>query len=128
MHTDEEKLNQITEKVIGCAYRVANVLGCGFMEKVYENALAHELRKAGFAVEQQRPITVMYDGVPVGEYIADLVIDESVLIELKAIKALDEIHAAQCIDYLAATNMPLCLLINFPRKVQVKRFAGTILK
>jgi GxxExxY protein len=124
MHTDEEILNGITERIIGAAFKVANEMGCGFMEKVYENALAHELRKAGLHVEQQRCVNVFYDGVLVGEYVADLVVEGSVLVELKAIKAVDEIHSAQCINYLAATGMPICLLINFSKKVEVKRFAG----
>src|SRR5690349_23035419 len=111
MHTDEERLNQITERVIGCAYKVANELGCGFLEKVYENALAFELREAGFAVEPQHPVKVMYRGVIVGDYFADLIVEGCVLIELKAIKSLDEIHSAQCINYLAATGLPICLLI-----------------
>ena len=128
MHTDEERLNSITEKIIGAAFRVANALGCGFMEKVCENALAHELRKMGLHVAQQWAIQVVYDGVVVGEYLADLVVEGSVLVELKAIKALDDIHAAQCINYLAATGFPLCLLLNFARKVEVKRFAGRTLK
>src|SRR5215207_3450415 len=106
MHTDEETLNGITERIIGAAFKVANELGYGFMEKVYENALAHELKKAGLQVEQQSCIHVYYDGVLVGEYIADLLVEGSVLVELKAIKALDEIHSAQCINYLAATGMP----------------------
>ena len=121
MHTD---LNQVTEKIIGCAYKVANELGCGFLEKCYENALAHELRKAGFRVEQQKPIDVLYDGIVIGEYVADLIVEGRVVVELKAIKACDEIHAAQCINYLAATGLPVCLLINFGKKVEVKRFAG----
>ena len=85
-----QDLNPITEKIIGCAYTVSNALGVGFLEKVYENALAHELRKVGMKVEQQRPIQVSYDGVVVGEYFADLVVEDSVLVELKAIKELDE--------------------------------------
>ena len=124
MHTDEEIVNRITERIIGCAYKVANKMGCGFMEKCYENALAHELRKEGLHVEQQRAIQVLYDGIVVGDYVADLVVEGKVLVELKAIKSLDEIHSAQCINYLAATGMPICLLINFSRKVEVKRFAG----
>jgi GxxExxY protein len=124
MHTDDEILNKITERIIGAAYKVANKLGCGFMEKCYENALAHELRKDGLNVEQQRTIQVFYDGIVVGDYVADLVVEGVVLVELKAIKSLDEIHYAQCINYLAATGMPICLLINFSRKVEVKRFAG----
>src|SRR5688572_12847549 len=127
MDTDKERLNALTERIIGAAFRVGNVLGCGFMEKVYENALAHELRKAGLSVEQQHAIAVTYDGMVVGDYVADLVVEGSIIVELKAIKSLDDIHAAQCINYLAATKMPLCLLINFSRKVEVKRFAGLTL-
>jgi|ERR1051325_9425467 GxxExxY protein len=116
MHTDEEIVNRITERIIGCAYKVANKMGCGFMEKCYENALAHELRKEGLHVEQQRAIQVLYDGIVVGDYVADLVVEGKVLVELKAIKSLDEIHSAQCINYLAATGMPICLLINFQER------------
>ena len=125
MDTDEHGLNLLTEKIIGCAYRVSNGLGCGFLEKVYENALAHELRKSGLSVEQQKPIIVRYDGIVVGEYVADLVVEGRVLVELKACKSLDGIHGAQCHNYLVATGFPICLLINFGRpKVEIKRFAG----
>jgi GxxExxY protein len=124
MDTDEEEINPITEKIIGAAYRVQNKLGCGFMEKVYENALAHELRKLGLSIEQQQAINVHYDGVIVGEYVADLIVEGIVLVELKAIKALEEVHLAQCINYLAATGLPVCLLINFGKKVEVKRLRG----
>jgi len=120
---DEGNLNTLTEKVLGCAYRVSNGLGCGFLEKVYENALAHEARKAGLAVEQQKAIQVKYDQVVVGEYVADLLIEGVLIVELKAAKALDEIHFAQCINYLKATGLRACLLLNFgtPR-IQIKRF------
>jgi GxxExxY protein len=122
---DEERLNAITEKVIGCVFRVANKLGCGFLEKVYENALAHELRKAGLYVEQQYRLIVRYDGVVVGDYVADLLVEGAVLLELKALKALEDVHYAQCINYLRATRLPICLLVNFGRpKVQIKRFKG----
>ena len=125
MDTDEHKLNQITEKIIGCAFRIANELGCGFLEKVYENAMAHEIRKAGLKVLQQHPITIRYDGVVVGDYIADLLVEDLVLVELKAVKDLDEIHQAQCINYLKATRFPVCLLFNFGKsRVQIKRFRG----
>jgi GxxExxY protein len=117
-----ERLNGLTEAIIGCAFKVGNTLGSGFLEKVYENALAHELRKAGLRVEQQRPITVYYDGVPVGDFAADLLVEECVLVELKAIKAFDEVHMAQCLNYLKATGLKICLLLNFGApKVQVKR-------
>ena len=125
MSTDK---NQITEKVIGCAYKVGNGLGCGFLEKCYENALAHELRKAGLSVQQQVPLDVLYDGIIVGQYVADLIVEGCVLIELKAIKACDEVHAAQCINYLAATGLPICLLINFSKRVEVKRFLNARLQ
>lgn len=114
-------LNAITERIIGCAYRVHNALGTGFLEKVYENALTHELRKSGLAVAQQVSCGVVYDGVIVGEYLADLVVEGRVLVELKAIRAIDDAHTAQCINYLAATGLPVCLLLNFGRKVEVKR-------
>jgi len=130
MNTDTHRLvDQVTERVIGASYQVGNGLGCGFLEKVYENALAHELRKAGLRVEQQKPITIYYDGVIVGEYVADLVIEDMVLIELKAVKAFDEVHSAQCLNYLKATKLPVCLLINFGRtKVELRRFAGESLR
>ena len=75
----ESDVNKITEKIIGCAFRVSNTLGAGFLEKVYENALTHELRKSGLAVLQQHPVTVFYDGVVVGEYFADLLVEGCVL-------------------------------------------------
>ena len=116
--------NQVTERIIGAAFKVSNVLGCGFLEKVYENALAHELRKLGFDVKQQQALPVVYDGIVVGDYCADLIVNGCIIIELKAIRALEDIHSAQCINYLAATKLPICLLLNFSRKVQVKRFRG----
>ena len=127
MNTDEKQINVITETVIGCSYRVGNKLGCGFLEKCYENALAYELRKAGLRVEQQVQIKVWYDDVVVGEYVADLIVEGTVLVELKAIQSLDPVHSAQCINYLAATKLPLCLLINFGKRVDVKRIAGATL-
>ncbi len=133
MNTDMKKenqgwLNSISERIIGCAYRVSNTIGSGFLEKVYENALAHELRKSGLGVEQQKPIQVLYDGIVVGDYMADLLVEKCVLVELKAAKGLDEIHFAQCLNYLKATGLGLCLLINFGTfKVQVKRIvAGNV--
>lgn len=103
----------LKEKIIGCPYTVLNILGCGFLEKVHENALAHELRKAGLSVEQQRPITIRYGDVVVGEYFADTVVEGLVLLELKAVKALDDAHLAQCLNYLNATGFSTCLLLNF---------------
>ncbi|MGD0999600.1 MAG: GxxExxY protein [Candidatus Brocadiia bacterium] len=107
------EMDKLSERIIGCAYAVSNGLGAGFLEKVYENALAHELRKAGLRAEQQCPLRVEYDGVVVGEYAADLLVEGCIVIELKAVKALDDVHLAQCLNYLKATGLSLCLLINF---------------
>ena len=123
MNADEHGLNELTEKIIGCAYRVSNKLGCGFLEKCYENAMAIELRKAGLRFQQQHPIAVLYDGIVVGEYVADLIVEDRVLIELKTVREFDPVHSAQCINYLKATRLPVCLLINFAKpKVDIKRF------
>ncbi|MDX9975556.1 MAG: GxxExxY protein [FCB group bacterium] len=130
MNADERRferseMSQLTERVIRCAFAVSNTLGCGFLEKVYENALAHELRKAGIKAEQQHGITVFYDGVAVGEYAADLLIEGVLLVELKAVKELDDVHLAQCLNYLKATRLRLCLLMNFARpKLEVRRVAN----
>jgi GxxExxY protein len=118
-------MDELTERVIQCAFAVSNTLGCGFLEKVYENALAHELRKAGLHVQQQHGVTVYYDGVSVGEYSADLLVEGVLLLELKAVKQLDNIHLAQCLNYLRATNVRLCLLINFGKaKLEFRRVAN----
>ncbi len=117
-------VNMITEKIIGCSYTVSNVLGCGFLEKVYENSLAHELRKAGLKVFQQYPIKVFYDNVLVGEYIADLFVENLVVVEIKANKGLEESQISQCLNYLKATGNKIGLLINFGKpKVEIKRVA-----
>ena len=114
--------NQITEKIIGCAYQISNSLGVGFLEKVYENALVHELRKKGLDVQQQFPLKVHYDGIVVGDYTADLLVENAVLVELKAVKELDKVHEAQCINYLNASGFKVCLLINFGKsKIDVVR-------
>src|SRR6187549_718172 len=86
------ELNVITEKIIGCAFTVGNRLGCGFLEKIYENALVVEMRKAGLSVVQQQIMEVRYDDVVVGNYVADLVVERTVLLEIKAVKFFDEIH------------------------------------
>jgi len=114
--------NEITEKIIGCAFRVINSLGAGFLEKVYENALFHELKKENLFVQQQHPIEVKYDGIVVGEYTVDLLVENEILVELKAVKELDKVHEAQCINYLKATGFRICLLINFGKpKIEINR-------
>lgn len=111
----------LTQQIIGAFYDVYNQLGYGFLEKVYENALAYELGKRGFQLEQQRVIKVYYRGVLVGNYVADLIIEDVVLIETKAVKTLKKIHAAQLNNYLSATSIELGLLLNFGLRPQVKR-------
>jgi GxxExxY protein len=119
--TSPNDLDKLTERIIGCAYRVNNTLGIGFVEKVYENAHAHEMRKDGLKVVQQYPIKVVYDGIIVGEFFADLLVEDRVLVELKAVSDLDENHYAQALNYLRATGLELCLLINFGKtRVQVR--------
>lgn len=118
----KDAINQITEKIIGCAYEVSNELGCGFLEKVYENALAFEIGKLRLKVEQQKQIKVYYQNFEVGFYETDLLVENTVLVELKTVKNLDDVHKAQCLNYLKATGLKICLLINFGNpRVEVKR-------
>ncbi len=122
---ETRRLNQenspITHLIIGCAHQVANTLGSGFLESVYEKALTHELNKAGLVVEAQLRIPVYYDDIIVGNFVADLLVQDEILVELKSAKALESIHFTQCINYLKATRLRLCLLINFAPTVEIKR-------
>ena len=119
--TDDE----ITEKIIGAAYKVANTLGCGFLEKVYENALCIEIKKLGLDVKQQYNLPVYYDGEIVGNYYADLFIEKSVIVELKTAKELVPEFSAQVINYLKAAKLNTGLLINFGKpKIEIKRLFG----
>ena len=116
------KINQVTERIIACVFRVGNTLGCGFLEKVYENALTIELRQNGFKVEQQHLIRVFYHNEPVGDFAADLLIEDCVIVELKSARMLDDVHAAQCLNYLKATGLKVCLLVNFGKpRAEVRR-------
>lgn len=125
MNTDRASLGDLSEQVIGCAFAVSNTLRSGFLGKVYENALAYELRKAGLAVAQQRAATVLHDGVAVGSYSADLLVENVVLVELKATKVIDAMHSAQCLNYLKATGLWLCLLLNFGNpRLGIKRLVN----
>jgi GxxExxY protein len=124
MDADERRsrLDQITEKIIGCVHQVSNVLGTGFLEKVYENALVVELTQAGLSLAQQRRIEVRYKDVLVGDFIADILVEECVIVEIKAVKTLDDVHTAQCLNYLKSTGLQVCLLVNFGApKATVKR-------
>ena len=122
MNIDKQKLNVTSSKVIGCAFEVANVLGCGFLEKVYQNALLLEVRRCGLQAEKEKLIQVRYKNQIVGEYFADILVDKTIVIEIKAVKELNEIHQAQLLNYLRATKLPLGLLINFATpRIQIKR-------
>ena len=113
--TEGHEINKLTGAIIGAGQKVSHALGVGFLEKVYENALALELRGQGITVEQQSPIRVFYSGELVGLYSADLLVESKVVVELKAQRALEEIHRMQCIHYLRATGLRVCLLMNFGR-------------
>lgn len=124
MDADQRRfeLDQLTEKIIGGVFQVSNALGSGFLEKVYENALALELRQLGLLLSQQHRIEVRYKGTVVGDFVADLLVEECVIVEIKAVRALDDIHTAQCLNYLKATGLQVCLLVNFGSpKAVVKR-------
>lgn len=118
---DERAISKLTEKIIGCCYSVHNVLGAGFLEKVYENALAIELRDQGIPVRQQSPIPVYYKGQVVGEFFSDMDVMEEVIVELKAVQSLTKEHEVQLVNYLTATGRDIGLLINFGDSVQIKR-------
>jgi GxxExxY protein len=112
---------ETTGKIIKAFFTVYNDLGYGFLEKVYENALVLELRALGLSVEQQKPISVYYRGVPVGEYFADLVVDNCVIVEMKSAEAIAPAHEAQLVNYLKATKYEVGLLLNFGKTAEYKR-------
>ena len=112
----------LTEKIIGCAYEVYNKMGFEYLESVYEKCLLIELRKAGLTAEAQKPIKVQYDGEIVGDFIADIVVNDTVIIELKSVRRIVKAHEAQLVNYLVATGKPVGLLLNFGEQmVEVKR-------
>ena len=116
-------LNDITYKINGAVFAVNRELGSGFLEKVYENALLVELREMGLKAESQVPIIIKYKGNEVGEYFADIVVEDRIILELKAVAVLEKIHEAQLLNYLKATNHKMGILINFAHpKAQIKRY------
>jgi GxxExxY protein len=122
MGMDRESLNALSERVIGAVFEVANSLGAGFLEKVYEKALARELALLGIKAASQVPFSVAYKGHCVGDYFADILVEDALLVELKCVERLGNEQAAQCLNYLKASGMELCLLVNFQRpKVEWKR-------
>jgi len=124
MNTDRHGLtpDPHIEAVVGAAFEVANILGPGFLEKVYERALVRELRLRGVSVRQQVSVPVSYKGARVGTYVADLLVENQLIVELKCVESFSNEHLAQCINYLKAAHLRLALLINFQHaKLQWKR-------
>ena len=118
-------LNEITYKINGAVFEVSRCLGAGFLEKVYENALALELREQGLQVLSQTPLRVNYKGETVGEYFPDLLVEGQVIVEIKAVERLHPIHTAQILNYLKATAVPIGLLVNFVHpKAIIKRYVN----
>ena len=120
------KYSDLTEKIIKEVYYVFNKLGSGFLEKVYEKALIHRLNLIGLNAESQKPIHVRMDGVLVGEYYADIVVDDKIIIELKAKNLLAKIDEVQLVNYLKATKIEVGLLINFGEKIEIRRKVNTM--
>ena len=112
---------ETTDQIIKAFYKVYNTLGYGFLERVYENALTHELRNEGLDVKKQHPISVHYDGQVVGNYFADLLVDDRVIVELKSAEVLSSSYIAQLMNYLKATDIEVGLLVNFGPKATFKR-------
>jgi len=113
---------ELTKIIIGCAYRVYNKMGYGFLESVYEKSLLIELKKAGLQAESQTPIVVKYDEEVVGEFVADIIVEQAVILELKSVKSIVRAHEIQLVNYLVATNIDVGLILNFAEeKVEVKR-------
>jgi GxxExxY protein len=113
---------ELSEKIIGCAYCVYNKMGFGFLESVYEKCMLIELRKAGLIAESQKSLAVYYDKQNVGQFIADIVVNDTIVLELKSVRKIVEAHEVQLVNYLVATGKEVGLLINFgERKVDVKR-------
>lgn len=119
----EIKHKEITDAVICCFYSVYNALGYGFLEKVYENSLVHELMKRGIAALPQYPIHVFYDKKIVGEYFADVIVDSAIIVEIKAARNILPEHEAQLLNYLKATDLEVGLLLNFGPKPEFRRKA-----
>ena len=124
---DKESVNKVTEQIINAAFAVSNALGNGFLEKVYENSLCIELKKRNIRFDQQKPVNVYYGDEVVGEYYADLLVEDIVVVELKTDNRIAETHEAQLIHYLKATNKKIGLLLNFANpKLEIKRMVNDL--
>jgi len=115
------KHQELSKKIIAAAYNVHNELGNGFLEKVYKNALAVELEDSGLSCRLEAPLDVSYHGRIVGEYFADLIVEDKIVVEVKAVSKLDSVHEVKLVNYLKATGLNVGLLINFGQSVEVKR-------
>ena len=126
MNADERGYNDpLTERVLGAVFEVSNALGAGFLEKVYERALLREFALRGIRAEAQASIAVIYKGYCVGEYFPDLLVEESLIVELKCVERFGTEHVAQCLNYLKATGRTVCLLVNFQKpKVEWRRIVN----
>lgn len=113
--------SELTKVIISAAYSVFDDLGFGFMESVYEKALVHQIRKMGMFATRQQPISVFFDHMLVGDFRADIIVEDKVIVEIKAVETLHEIHEVQLVNYLKATEVEIGLLINFGKKIQLKR-------
>lgn len=137
MHTDNEEndreqcgagmlYEELSYEIRAAAFEVSNTLGTGFLEKVYENALVHELQLRGLSCAQQQPIRVLYKQETVGDYVADIIVERKVLLELKVVETITNIHRAQVLNYLKATGLQLGMLLNFHcPKLQIERLVLT---
>jgi len=118
MNGDERRYpDSLTESILGAVFEVSNTLGAGFLEKVYERALLFELRARGMQAVAQASFSVIYKGQVVGEYCADIVVDKTVVVELKSVEHLGKEHVAQCLNYLRASGLEVCLSINFQKPI-----------
>ena len=115
------KHGELSQKIIAAAHNVHNELGQGFLEKVYKNALAIELQETGIKCALEVPMSVRYSGHVVGDYVADMIVEDKIIVEAKAVSELNSVHEVQLVNYLKATGLQVGLLINFGRSVQVKR-------
>ena len=123
--SDEKyKYQDLTSNILNCAFEVHNSLGCGFLEKVYEKALIHELESRGLKVTTQKAIKIKYKDKDVGIYFADIIVEDKVIVELKVVEFLSKIHKAQAINYLRASGYKVALILNFSKpRLEYKRVA-----
>ena len=123
MNADERRyLNDLSERVIGCAFEVSNILGAGFLEKVYRRALMHELKLQDISAAAEYRLQVDYKGELVGDYVVDILVENKLVLELKCVTEFAPEHLAQALNYLRATKLPLALLLNFQKpRVEIKR-------